>query len=961
MSKAQPPLATLTTPEGGQCRERVSDSPRVGVGLLVGVAVLAVVMAVGTPVARAAFGLQSGSTGFDASVSPYNGEAEVRAGSHPVAVSVHVGFSGGEPKTLKIDLPPGMIENPRALPRCGQAEFASGCPDASQVGLLAVRRAGGTRHFPLFNLAPAPGYPSELGARPFGAPLVFTPTVRQDGGRYGVSLAATDVTQVVAIEAVDLTVWGTPWASEHDGLRGACLNADDPGAPLGSCPVDTAAQGQLPRAYLTIPNDCAAPLRFAVAADSWQAPGAFATAAVERQTPTECDSLPFSFGAAATPSSAVASSPTGLTMRLTTSQAGLTAPAQRLAAQPRRAVVALAEGITINPSVGAGLGACTPAQYGAESPTSAPGEGCPNPSKIGVGSIETPLVDEVLDGSLFIAKPFDNPFNAAYGLYFVAKAPQRGFVVKVPGRLDADPASGRLVATFEGLPQLPYTNLRLEFREGQRAPLVTPAACGGYDNRIVLQSWTGATPPPEPTRFPIVRGVGGSACPAPGVAAPFAPKAVVGMLNSSAGFYGAFYMHLTRTDAEQEITSYSAQLPPGLLGRIAGVPFCPDAAIEAAKGRSGGEETARPSCPAASEIGHTYSGYGAGLAPAYAPGRLFLAGPYRGAPLSVVAINPAIVGPFDLGTVVVRSAIRVDPRTAQVTIDSTASDPIPHIFSGIPLRLRDIRIYIDRPQFMLNPTNCTPSTIVSTLTGTDVPFTDPRAVSAAASVPFQTSDCIGLKFAPRFSLRLRGGTRRGAYPRLRAVVTPRPGDANIASAVVTLPPSIFLEQGNIRAICTRPQSEADACPGASVIGRAVAQTPLLAEPMEGPVYLRSSSGLLPDLVTALHWQGVRIVLEGRIDSHRGGLRATFHGLPDAPVSRFTMVLFGGRKRGVVVNAEQLCRRPQRLVTRFVGQSNRGVAGKGRIGLACGKRAAAKKHGAAKKRRAAQPAGGGRRR
>lgn len=891
--------------------------------------------------ALAAFGLQSGSAGFDASITEAGGAPATLAGSHPFALSAHVGFDGGDVRELRLQWPAGLIENPRGVPQCKQADFASGCDAASQVGLLEVRTEGARHAFPLFNLTPAPGYPSQLGARPFGAPLVLNPVIRQGDGEYGIALLASNITQIVAIEAIDLTLWGNPWAAAHDGQRGSCLNELDPGAPLGTCPIDTAAQAQFARAYLTMPTDCATPLRFAVAASAWGSTAAASTASAEGQTPTDCGSLAFSFGASATPSTAVASTPTGLTMRLTSSQAGLTLPSQRLSSQPRRAVATLAEGITINPSVGAGLGACTPAQFAAESATSAPGEGCPNPSKIGVGSVETPLVDEVLDGSLFIATPFDNPFGAAYALYFVAKAPQRGFVVKVPGRLDADPSSGRLVATFDGLPQLPYSKLSLEFREGQRAPLVSPAACRSYANRIEMRPWNDpAVSRTETTTFPIVRGVGGGACPAGG--APFAPRAVAGMINAAAGYHGTFYLHLTRTDAEQEITSYSTQLPPGLLGKIAGIPFCPDAAIQAAKSRTGTEELERPSCPAASQIGHTYSGYGAGLAPAYAPGKFYLAGPYHGAPLSVVAVNSAIVGPFDLGTIVIRSAIQVDARTARVTIDSAASDPIPHIYAGIPLRLRDVRVYIDRPDFMVNPTNCSPFSITSILTGSDAPFVNPRDVTASATVPYQVFDCISLRFNPDFKLSLKGGTRRGDYPRLKAVVTMPPSgsrrhQANIAGTVVTLPDSLFLAQKNIRTVCTRPQAQIDACPRDSVIGRARAETPLLDIPLEGPVFLQASDNTLPDLTTVLHGRGVRIVLQGRIDSRRGGIRGTFEGLPDAPVSKFTMTFFGGKKRGILVNSEYLCRSPQIADARFFSQSNQGVVLKPRLGVKCPKR------------------------
>ncbi|HEV7769996.1 MAG TPA: hypothetical protein VGO66_04960 [Solirubrobacterales bacterium] len=913
-------------------------------------ALVAVLLALSAPnlVAAPAAQASLAVTGFTAAATEPNGSPANLAGSHPYALTTTIGFSGGEVKDIQLTLPPGLIENPRAVPECTPAEFGTprsspheqsrsgeSCPDASQIGTIGIDTGATTRYFGLFNLAPAPGHPSQFGAAPFGAPLVFTPNVRQADGEYGLTLASRNVTQVFEIDAIELEIWGTPWlagAGNHDGQRGNCLNETDPDSPHGQCKVIGQTIGT--RAYLTLPSSCAQPLAFTVSADSWQAPGANASAVASGPAMVGCDQLSFSFGASAVPSTAVASSPSGLTLRLTTSQAGLLAPTLRLSSQPERATFALPEGMTLNPSIGAGLGACTPAQYAAESAASAPGEGCPNPAKIGTGTVETPLVEGALEGSLFIAKPFDNPFGSPYALYFVAKSPDRGFVVKVAGRLDADPRSGRLTATFDRLPRLPYSNLSIEFRQSQRAPLVSPAACGSYLTRIALRPWADPQASFEETSsFLIVRGAGGGACSSGG--APFAPRAVAGTLSSSAGFYSPFYLHLTRTDLEQEITSYSTVLPPGLLGKIAGIPFCSDAAIDAAKLRSGTQELQSPSCPAASEIGHTVSGYGAGLAPAYAPGRFYLAGPYHGAPLSVVAINSAIVGPFDLGTIVIRSAIQVDPRTARVTIDASASDPIPHIFAGIPLRLRDIRVYIDRPNFVLNPTSCAPFSITSTLTGSDAPFVNPKDVTASATVLYQLSNCSALKLKPRIAMRLKGRTKRGDYPWLTTVVTPRPGDTNLAAAAVTLPPSLFLEQGNIRDICTRPRSEADACPARSVVGRARADTPLLGEPMEGPVYLRSSDNPLPDLVAVIHGRGIRILLEGRVDSHRDGIRVRFNGLPDAPVSRFTMTIFGGRKRGILVNSENICRRTQRAEARLLGHSNAATVLKPRIVGECG--------------------------
>jgi hypothetical protein len=584
--------------------------------------------------------------------------------------------------------------------------------------------------------------------------------------------------------------------------------------------------------------------------------------------------------------------------------------------------------MSINPSVGSGLGVCTAAQYAAESLTSVPGVGCPDNAKIGELVIDSPLVAEDIKGGLYLAQPNDpeaagaeNPFDSLVALYLVAKAPQRGVLVRLPGKVIADPDSGQLTATFDGLPQLPYTHFNVHFRDGQRTPLATPATCANYLSRIELSPWLNpAAASRFPSDFEISAGIGGGPCPVG--TPPFHPGAVAGTLNRNAGSYTPYYLHLTRSDSEQEITSYSATLPPGLLAKIRGVPYCPESAIAEAARNSGFAEQRNPSCPSASAIGHTVSGYGLGSVLAYAPGGLYLAGPYHGAPLSIVAVDSATVGPFDLGVVIVRSAIRIDPKTAQVIIDSAGSDPIPHILDGIPLHLRDIRIYIDRPNFTVNPTSCERFSASSMLNGSGADFaSNSDDTSSSASSRFQVSNCSSLEFEPHFAFNIKGPTKRGDYPSLKTVVRPYPGDANIAKAIVTLPPSLFLAQEHIDTVCTQPQFNAHKCPPGSLYGWAKADTPLLGEPLQGPVYLRSSANPLPDLVADLSGVGgVRIEVGGRIDSVGGGLRASYDVLPDAPISKFTLSLKGG-KHGLLVNSENLCASRSRAEARMAAQNN----------------------------------------
>ncbi|HXS47149.1 MAG TPA: hypothetical protein VN756_06770, partial [Solirubrobacterales bacterium] len=387
----------------------------------------------------------------------------------------------------------------------------------------------------------------------------------------------------------------------------------------------------------------------------------------------------------------------------------------------------------------------------------------------------------------------------------------------------------------------------------------------------------------------------------------------------------------------QDMTKFSATLPPGVLGKLAGLSKCSDAAVDAARAKTGKQELASPSCPANSEIGRSVAGAGVGSILTYVSGKIYLGGPYNGDPLSVIAINPIVAGPFDVGTVVVREALTLNPETAEVEVDGAASDPIPHILQGVPTKVRDIRVYVDRDKFILNPTNCNESSAKATLFGgyLDV-FSAADDVPVGLSTRYQAANCLNLGFKPKLSLKLNGGTRRGGHPALKAVLNARPGDANIGKAVVTLPSSAFLDQAHIRTICTRVQFKAKACPAGSIYGYARATTPLLDEPIEGPVYLRSSNHKLPDLVAALHGL-VDVNVVGRIDSFKGGIRSSFETVPDAPVTKFVLSMQGGKK-GLVVNSRNLCAGKNKATAQFTGQNGVPYNFKPVAQAKCGKKA-----------------------
>jgi hypothetical protein len=938
------------------------------------------------------FGFLPGVEGFDAAAKA-DGEAATVAGSHPYQLSFAVGlnqagefegqpgavFPDGDLRNLRIAVPAGLIVNPKVMAVCRQAQFntprlspygptrsGESCPDDSQVGTVLVRTSAGERTFGLFNLDPPPGAVAQFGFSPYGAPIAIdVRLVAGAAGSYELELSAENVPQLLGLHGLEMNLWGTPWAASHNGERGNCLNETEPTFPWAKCSVGDPSSYP-PRAYLSLPPKCSGPLSFTATATSWQQPGTVTRSAVNRANggqPAEmtCQYLQFNPEAVGHLDNTKASSASGFVFRLDVDHKRLADPAYTNATPPRTAVIRLPDGTTLNPSVGSGLGVCAPAGFAAETATNGQGNGCPNDAKIGFLRVRTPIFDDVMSGSVYLAQPDDpgtaapgaeNPFDGLIAIYLVAKAPQRGVMVRLAGKLVPNPADGTLTATFDGLPQIPYTELEIGFRSGQRSFLITPPRCGYVPTQMDIAPWGSGLPYSALSYTLLKTGIGGGPCPSG--APPFDPKVISGAVNSNVNAFTPYFVNISRQDTEQEITSYSLVLPKGVTGKLAGVVRCSDAAIAAARTKRGSAEAANPSCPAASQVGRTLTGYGVGSALTYTEGKVYLAGPHNGAPLSLVTINPATIGPFDLGTIVIRSAFQIDPRTAQLQIDSSASDPIPHILDGIVLHLRDIRVYVDRPEFTHNPSSCEPSRLTSIVTGSGASFGDRGDDSVAVpSNHFQLLNCRILGFQPRLGVRLRGGTHRGAYPQLRVTFAARgPNDSNLKDIAVVIPRQQFLAQEHIRSICTRVQFAARACPPASVYGSAVAHTPLLDEPLRGNVYLRSSSGALPDLVADLYSGSVHIVLQGKIGpGKKGGIRAFFSDLPDQPIDRFVMTLFGG-KRGLLVNSANICDKPPVSNVKAIGQNNIGAVFTAKLRGQCNKKKG--------QERRAKKGGGGRR-
>ncbi len=925
------------------------------------------------PTAQAEFGFRE----FDLKFLNADGSPDTQAGSHPFAVVNRLHFNaladeGGDEypdemvKDITVGLPDGLVGYPTATPRCPSPDFINfvqetklpRCSNSTAVGTVvvkAINQIGTTPAYisaPVYNLLPPPGVVQKLGFIAYGVPVAIEFTVNPEPP-YNIEANLHDIAQPLPVLGSTLTVWGNPASPVHDKERGSCIKVnlfkEDKVATTGeSCPTNVA-----PSPFITSPRACTGPLATTFEADSWTRPGIWARGSVlthdnaEPPNPvgfTGCAKLGFKPTIAAQPTTKAAQSPSGLDFSLDVSDEGLLNSAGLAQSDIRKAVVTLPEGMSTNPSLAEGLTTCSEADLDRESVGSKPGAGCPNESKIGTVQVQTPLLEESVEGSLFIATPYENPFDSLLALYMVIKNPTLGIVIKQPLKVETDPLTGQITTVAEELPQLPFSHFKLHFREGTRSPLSSPPLCGSYDAKAVLTPWAGGAPVTTTSAFEVISGPDAGPCPS-GTSQPFKPRLEAGTLNNAAGRYSPFYLRISREDGEQEITNFSIKLPPGVTGKLAGIPYCPDLAIALAASRTGPhggqEELDNPSCPAASEVGRTLVGVGVGPSLAYAPGKLYLAGPYNGSALSIVSITAARVGPFDLGTVVVRLALRINPATAEVFVDATGSDPIPHIIKGIPVHLRDIRGYVDRPEFTLNPTSCERTSTASTVLGSGADFgssADDQPITVTS--PFQAADCAGLPYKPRLSLTLKGGTRRGDFPALRAVLRPRAGDANSKRIAVALPHSEFLEQGHIGTVCTRVQFKAgevpgEQCPAAAIYGRATAYTPLFAEPLKGPVFLRSSNHPLPDLVLALHGV-VDIEAAGRIDSVRGGqIRNTFDFVPDAPVTKVVVDFFGGKK-GLLVNSTDLCRRTYRASAEFEAHSGRRASLKAPLQVRCGK-------------------------
>jgi hypothetical protein len=834
----------------------------------------------------------------------------------------------GELKTVRVDLPVGLSVNPGATERCPLETFeagAAGCPPGSQVGesFVTVAPLGvplpptkPLSQVPVYNVVPKFGEPARFGLE-LAENEVFLEADVEWAGDYHEGFTI----QVPRVGDLEPLIKGLVLRNRlvFNGRSGDGTFITTPGTCLGE-----AAPGPSGTAYSTyllavshqeaevpgyeFPADAAPPL------ESRIPPGT---------EPEECPTIPYDPSLDVGPGTTTTDSPAGATVAASVPHIVPPDPQDEVqeSSHTRRASVALPTGMALNPSAANGLKACDEDQFGKGTKTPV---ACPTESKVGTVTIKSPPLPEGdLTGNVYVGEPIgrDPTSGNLYRIFIAAESDRYGISARFIGNVRADPLTGQLTTTIAETPQVPFTSFAIDFDDGAKAVLSSAMICNPNPAAAEMTPWSGnpAATPTASIAFP--NAPGGGPCPKTLGERPFAPTFLARPQGTKAGAFSPVSLNLGRSDGQQEVKGVDITLAPGMTGKLAGIPYCPEGAIAAAANRDGKAEQAASSCPAQSQVGTATIASGTGPSPIQIGGKVFLSGPYRGAPLSLAVLTPATAGPYDLGTVVVRVALFVDPETAQIR---AVSDPIPHIYGGAQLSIRSIDVDIDRNDFTLNPTSCGPLATSGILSGGGG---DPNSTAAfsgfAVSTPFQTSECGALKFRPKLFTRVFGGKkamRRGGHAKFRAVLRARSGDANIRRAVLTLPRSLFLDQGNIRTICTRVQLAANACPKGAIYGFARARTPLLDEELAGPVYLTSSDNLLPDLLVDLRGQ-VNVRLRGVIDSSKARIRNVFATVPDVPVSQFTITMKGG-KRGLLENSRDLCAKRSFSFLKFKAQNGK---------------------------------------
>jgi hypothetical protein len=941
------------TPEKIEWMGRLSSGTRRAIAVTG--AMLAVMMMFTARAAHAEFGFEAVDQQITANAQ---GEAFTQAGGHPYDIVTAVDFNGytesggfhlrrpdADAKDIVANLSPGLVGNPAVVAQCTDAQLAASdrglinspppeCPVSSQVGTIELKLNYLFYSFdmevPVYNMVPPVGEPAKFGFKVLGVVINLYGYVRS-GGDFGVTVASENIPIALPINGFKLTIWGVPADPSHDIQR--CKISSARLAPLVCSPSNAAYEyeevphpdPEAPKAFLTMPTSCGradSGLMTNMQIDSWQKPGVWVERDLFSHLPpgypsapeewgaqvgtTGCEVVPFKPGISVEPTNHQADTPTGLNVEISLPQDGLTNPKGIATADVKKAIVTLPAGESISPSAADGLGGCSLEQIGLH--TGLPAE-CPDSSKLGTVELDTPLLNSPLSGSIYLGEPECAPCSVGddlagrmVKLYVVVEG--HGVILKLPGHVELDPSTGRIQTTFDNNPQLPFDHLKLNFKAGPRSPLVNPHTCGTFETTAELTPWSGNPPAHVASAFQITSGPEGKPCPT-STQQGFNASFVAGTTNNQAGAFSPMTVTFSRSDGEQQLGALVVKTPPGLLGSLSAVSLCPEPA--ASEG----------SCPGSSEIGTVTVAAGAGANPFYVTGgKMFITTGYGGAPFGLSVVVPAKAGPFNLGTVVVRGAVSVDPTTAALTVTMST---LPTILDGIPLDLRTVNVDIGKSGFMFNPTNCNPMSLSGVLTG------GLGAVDTFTN-GFQATNCRVLGFKPGFHVSTSGKTSRADGASLDAELVypkaPFGTQSNIAKVKVSLPKRLPSRLTTLQKACTAKtfQANPSGCPAASRIGTATATTPILPVPLSGPVYFVSHGGeAFPDLVVVLQGYGVTVDLVGTTFINKAGITSTtFETVPDVPVDTFELKLPQGRFSALAANGN-LCVAKLTMPTSFTAQ------------------------------------------
>ncbi len=897
------------------------------------------------------FGVES----YELSPEEANGSPDLQAGSHPFQLTDTVEFNetfvpdsiepsknkerAGTPallRNLNNTLPPGLIGNATAIPRCSDVEFSvvnlgnsNDCPADTAIGVVVVsfrepqnatNSGVKTETVPVFNLVPAQGEPARFGFEYEKVPVSLETSV-QTGKGYAVEVKSENTSETAEILSAVVTIWGVPNEASHDEARGwQCigdgqfdldLEAPHPCEPLGEVN---------PPPYLTLPTTCGTPLSTSVEAQSWR-PGATMLAPVKPAASENllgCNQLPFNPSITVQPDQRTASTPTGLAAEIKVPQETTLTAGELAEADIKDTTVTFPEGMQASAGAADGLETCTVTEAGfsgldtdtggvleeelGEQRFSPEVATCPEASKIGEVTIHSPLLEAELKGALYLASQDTNPFASPLVLYIIIDEPDSPIRVKLAGEVRIS-ATGRLVSVFKNTPPLPFETLKLHLFGGERASQATPPLCGSYETDASFVPWSEEPGVPavpanvstKPEEFEITGGPDGSPCPASKL--PFAPSFQAGVTDTQAGADTPFELTVEHPDGDQALESITIHLPPGLAGLIKEVTPCPE------------EAALSDACGPESLVGQITSVSGLGGDPVTLAGKLYLTGALQqtnghgAAPFGLLAVTPAVAGPFHLGDVNVFSTINVNPDTAAVTVHS---EPIPKMLKGVPVQLKTVHVIVQRPEdrpFQFNPTNCSTMSITGTLKGYE------EASGVGVVWPFQAANCAALAFHPEFTASTSGQTSKEDGASLDVKITYPPGAyANIAKSVTDLPYALPSRLTTIQKACPDTVFEANPtdCDEGSLIGEGIVRTPVFKNELRGPAYLVSHGDrAFPDIEIVLQGEGVTLVLDGETDIKHGVTKTTFNSVPDAPVEVFELLLPEGPHSALAAN-ENLC-------------------------------------------------------